>query len=166
MASVSKLNLACGREYLNGYINVDDCSMFPDCVVDKEANIKEMEMPLESVDEIRLSHFVMYTKPSELRPLLKRWFGWLTIGGKLEIESPDIKKICSKVANETDEWLIENHGLINIYGHEGTAPHVWGWYPESLLLELYDAGFKECQLGAGLKKRERDFRIIAIKHGK
>ncbi len=161
MASFSKLNLACGKEYLPGYWNVDDCSMWPDSKVDSIQDIITMKCDNNTIDEIRVSHFIMYTRPEELQPLLKRWYGWLKEGGKFVIESSDFRKLCEIVLNNVDN--VDSHGKTNIFGNPTTCPHRWGWSPDEVIFELYNAGFKECSLGRGEKKPDRDFKIIAIK---
>jgi len=162
MDSASKLNLACGKEYLDGYVNIDNCSMY-DCHVDLEADIRTMKWNENSLDEIRLSHFMMYVRPEEARVLFKRWFSWLKKGGVLDIETIDVQNVASIVAMGDGPSEINDYGLVNLFGTDRTGPHRWGWYRESLLTELYDAGFKTCRIRDGKKKPKRDFRVLAIK---
>lgn len=157
-----KLNLASGKEYFEGFINIDNGSMFPDSKLDININIFDLDYAENSISHIRLSHFVMYTRPHELKSLLQKFHSWLEIGGKMEIETADIKKICEAV-NDADLEKSYSHGLINLFGTETTSPHRWGWSPDTLMFVLYDAGFRECVLGRGEKKPERDFKVIAIK---
>ena len=57
-----KLNLASGQMYLEGYINVDNQSMYHGNMnVDKVADIFELEWEDNTVDEIILSHFAMHS---------------------------------------------------------------------------------------------------------
>lgn len=163
MDSYSKLNLACGLDYREGYINIDDLSMFPIAKVDIERNVYDIELPPESVSEVVLSHFIMYARPKELDGLLKKIHSWLIPGGKVDIESSNIRKVCEIVANSPDEEAVKRMGLINIFGHDDMPPHRWGWYPESVIYALYESGFKNCYFGQGRKKPERDFRVVGIK---
>ena len=56
-----KLNLASGQMYLDGYINVDNKSMYHgNMKVDKEADVFTLEWENNTVEEIILSHFEMY----------------------------------------------------------------------------------------------------------
>ena len=53
-----KLNLASGQMYLEGYINIDNMSMYDGSMkVDKQADIFTLEWEDNTVDEIILSHF-------------------------------------------------------------------------------------------------------------
>ena len=53
-----KLNLASGQMYLEGYINIDNASMYGgNMSVDKQADIFTLEWENNTVDEILLSHF-------------------------------------------------------------------------------------------------------------
>ena len=56
-----KLNLASGQMYLDGYINIDNMSMYNGSMkVDKQADIFTLDWEDNTVDEIILSHFAMY----------------------------------------------------------------------------------------------------------
>lgn len=159
----SKINLACGKEYLEGYYNVDDCSMWPDCKVDCNMNIFDIEIPSSSIEEIKVSHFIMYTRPNELKPLLQKWFDWLSVGGKLDIECIDVKKIAKIIGSNASQSIIDDWGLTNMFGNEETKGHKWGWSAKSLIPLLHQAGFSEVKVMKGTKKPNRDFRIIATK---
>jgi predicted SAM-dependent methyltransferase len=159
----TKLNLACGPDYREGYINIDNQSMFPDSRVDKTADIFTLDWELNSVDEIYVSHFVMYVRPEKIMGLLRKWHSWLKENGSLIIEAQDIKKMAQILINETNPSLIDSHALTNFYGNERTCPHQWGYYPESMGKALYKSGFSSCEYLNGDKKPERDFKIIAIK---
>jgi SAM-dependent methyltransferase len=158
-----KLNLACGPDYREGYINIDNQSMFPDSVVDKVADIFTLDWEPNSVDEIYVSHFVMYVRPEKLMGLLRKWHSWLKEGGSLIIEAQDIKKMAQILINETNPSLIDSQALTNFYGNERTCPHQWGYYPESMGMALYKAGFSHLEYRNGDRKPKRDFKIIAIK---
>lgn len=162
MEETKKINLACGNQYIEGFINIDDCSMF-DCKVDMKADIKTLEWNKNSLEEIRLSHFVMYLRPEELQPLLRKWCSWLKPQGILDIETSDIKKVSRIVASVSMPDIVHNHGLINLFGNEQTSPHRWGWSSQTLSLELYRSGFSSIKQSKQVKKTLRDFRLIAIK---
>lgn len=150
-----KLNLACGEDYREGYVNIDDCSMFPDCRVNKSADILTLDWELGSVDEILVLHFIMYTRPEELLPLLIKWRSWLKEGGKLIIETINLREV---LEHQSDEKL-----LIPLFGKPNTAPHRWAWSINSVVDLLDSVGFSETKPVAGEKNHIRDFRIIATK---
>ena len=111
-----KLNLGCGPIYLDGYVNIDDKSQFPNCKVDREANIFELEMEENSCDEIICSHIAMYImggqdseeEPNQMRILLQRWYSWLKPGGRLIMETSNLKKIAKYILDTTDPWDLQS----------------------------------------------------------
>lgn len=163
MEKVVKINLGSGIDYREGYTNVDNKLMFPDAKVDVISDIQDHFEPDNTVDEILLSHVVMYLRPSELRPLLFKWVGWLKEGGQLIIETADVKKLCRIVAESSDQDEVLNHGLINLFGTDKTGPHTWGWYPQILIQECLGIGFSDIYIEQGDKKPKRDFKLIATK---
>ena len=67
-----KLNLASGQDYREGYINIDNKSMYHGYMeVDHEADVLTMDWEENTVEEILLSHFAMYIGLHEMQPLLK-----------------------------------------------------------------------------------------------
>ena len=93
-----KLNLASGQMYLEGYINIDNASMYGgNMSVDKQADVFTLEWENNTVDEILLSHFAMYIPLQEMPVLLKRWYKWLKPGGKILIETGNVKAIAKEI---------------------------------------------------------------------
>lgn len=150
-----KLNLACGNDYRDGYINIDNGSMFPDSKIDIKADIKNLAYPEEYVDEILLSHIVMYFRPEELLPLFITLHSWLKIGGILKIETINLNEVLNHRSNEKL--------LIPLFGKPGTEPHKWAWTFTSLYALLQEAGFEEIEPEVAVKNPIRDFTIIATK---
>lgn len=158
-----KLNLGCGNDYREGYLNIDNGLMYPDAKVYMSADITKLEWDEDSVDEILLSHVLMYIRPDEMMILFKRWYGWLKKGGKLVVEQPNIRKIAQIIATETDPIHLDYFGLVNFFGKDNEPPHRWGYYPEGMAISLYKTGFSQCSYGEGIKKPNRDFKITATK---
>ncbi len=165
MEKTIKINLGSGKDYKEGYINVDNGLMFPDAKVDFVSDIQTFSTLDNSVDEILLSHVVMYLRPEELKPLLIKWRGWLKEGGKIVIETIDLSKVMKIVLenNELDPTKSNDYGLINIFGTTETGPHRWGYTERDLRWQLYKAGFLSNERQQGTKKPERDYILIAIK---
>lgn len=164
-AGASKLNLACGQDYLDGWINIDNNSMFPGSKVDLNKDILTLDWPENSVEEIRVSHFVMYTRPEELAPLLKRWYSWLKKGGKLEIETSNLDKLVDIVASNISQESVDDYGLTNLFGTLKTGPHRWAWSPTSLAnLVILNTDFDNLKVTEGRKKPSRDFLLTCIKN--
>lgn len=160
MEKTIKVNLGCGPDYKDGWVNVDND---PNCRLDICEDIIDFRLNNNSVDKILLSHVVMYLRPVELKQLLVRWHGWLKKGGELIIETSDFKKLAKIILEDSCPMTLYNFGLINIFGKGNHPPHRWGWTQEMLSIELYKAGFAELDYRKGEKIPERDYKIIATK---
>lgn len=87
-----KLHLGCGEKYLEGYVNID----FPPSEhsvltpkVDEYHDIRTLQYPENSVDEIRSHHLFEHFSRTDALKLLFRWRKWLKPEGTLVIETPD-----------------------------------------------------------------------------
>jgi hypothetical protein len=162
-----KLNLASGQMYLEGYINIDNASMYHGNMrVDKQADVFTLEWEKESVDEILLSHFAMYIGYKDMSSLLSRWYGWLKPGGKLIIETGNVKAVAKHILDNTDPNEINgSNGVMQLFGWETTAGHKWAWCPETLAQLMFEAGFNDLQSGDGHfhSNPVRDFLIVGTK---
>jgi hypothetical protein len=162
-----KLNLASGHMYLDGYINIDNKSMYNgNMKIDKEADIFTLEWENNTVDEIILSHFAMYIPYQEMGNLLKRWFGWLKKDSILLIETGNVKSIAKHILETNEPGEINGpNGVMQLFGWETTAGHKWAWCPETLGTLMYEAGFNSVEVGEGYfhQNPKRDFLIIGIK---
>jgi hypothetical protein len=162
-----KLNLASGQMYLDGYLNIDNKSMYYGQMrVDKEADVFTLEWENNVVDEIVLSHFAMYISFQEMKVLLKRWNGWLKNGGRLIIETGNLKAIAKHILESNDPNEINgSNGVKQLFGWETTAGHKWCWCPETLGHLMYEAGFSLVESGEGYfhSNPKRDFLIVGTK---
>ena len=167
MQSEVKLNLACGQMYLDGYINVDNKSMYHgNMKVDVVSDIFTMEWENNSVSEILLSHFAMYISYQEMSVLLKRWYNWLRRGGRLIIETGNVKSIAKTILDSNDPNIINGpNGVMQLFGWETTAGHKWAWCPETLNQLMLEAGFIDIGYGDGVyhSNPQRDFIIVGNK---
>ena len=164
---MKKLNLASGRMYLDGYTNVDNKSMWGgDFPVDLEADVKTLEQEVESVDEILLSHFMMYIDTLEAPVLFRKWYKWLKPGGTFIIETGDLKKIAATVLGSSDSEVINGtNGVMQLFGWDTTKGHTWAWCADTIVPLLEEVGFKVTDVrDGGLHNRpERDVIITAQK---
>ena len=96
-----KLNLGCGNEYKDGWVNIDvDKSVRTDICCDF-MNLKKYFKP-NSVDLIYMIHSISYLNLWESLLFFEDALDLLKKGGRLELEFPDIKK-CSKIIVEYDD---------------------------------------------------------------
>ena len=162
-----KLNLACGQMYLEGYINIDNKSMYHGNMnIDQIGDVFTLEWEKETVDEILLSHFAMYIPFNEMKTLLNRWYSWLKPQGKLIIETGNVKTIAQNILNTDNPKEINGpNGVMQLFGWETTAGHKWAWCPETLSSLMFEAGFKDVSVGDGHfhNNPQRDFLLVAIK---
>jgi hypothetical protein len=167
MQSGTKLNLACGQMYLDGYVNIDNKSMYHgNMKVDVVDDVFTMSWENNSVDEIVLSHFAMYISYQEMPVLLKRWYNWLNPDGRIIIETGNIKSVAKFILeNEDPNEINGNNGIRQLFGWETTAGHKWAWCPETLGDLMLKAGFSDIEFGEGYfhGNPQRDFLIVGKK---
>ncbi len=157
----TKLNLGSGELYMRGYINIDNRAEDDGSMrVDQEADVFELEWKPDSVDEVMVQHLAMYIGPDQMPELLKRWASWLKPGGKLVLETTDIRVICANLAKGDLEKQLKN-----LYGWGLSAGHKWGWCPETLYPLMRDVGLSIVSVEPGVSHNNptRDFRITAKK---
>lgn len=162
-----KLNLASGQMYLEGYINIDNKSMYHgNMKIDKQADVFTLEWKDNTVEEIILSHFAMYIGFKEMSILLSKWYGWLKPKGRIIIETGNVKFIAQHILdNESPDEINGPNGVMQLFGWETTAGHKWAWCPETLGKLMFDSGFKDVEVGDGYfhNNPKRDFLIVGTK---
>jgi len=170
---MKKLNLACGKLYLDGYINIDNKSQYPDCKVDIDADVFTLEFEENTIDEIIVSHFAMYImggqdsvdNPNQMRQQLTKWYSWIRPGGRIVMETANIKKVAEFILQCNDPWdLQSSKGLKQIFGWDNTYGHKWAWCPEILKPLFEEVGFKNVDIyEAMFHSKSRDFIISGDK---
>lgn len=142
-----RLHLGCGGVYLEGYRNID---LPPDqhgvqegIQPDEFADIRLLEYPPGSVQEIRLHHvFEHFDRPTALR-LLIDWYEWLEEGGRLVLETPDFEagvKRFMKRRFRSERGTVVRH----IFGSQEAAWafHADAWYEEKFRQVLGTLGYE------------------------
>ncbi|XOB40748.1 MAG: glycosyltransferase [Candidatus Nealsonbacteria bacterium] len=139
-----RLHLGCGEQYLEGYINID----FPPSrhtVISPKADvykdIRDLEYPEESVDEVRSHHLFEHFSKVEAIDLLLKWRKWLKTDGVLRIETPDFTKSISlfRIGNFSERMQLARH----IFGSQEAkwAYHKDYWDKQKFKFFLSKLGF-------------------------
>jgi glycosyltransferase involved in cell wall biosynthesis len=143
----TKLNVACGHDYQEGYINADlyAAEVYKDLKLDAIFDVQEIPYEDNCVDEIRALHVIEHFDFFTGQKVLKEWYRALKPGGKLLIETPDLMTTCKEFVECND-----NDFRVLLYGHFFAHPWVPGnvhkflFTEEQLRVELNWAGFKIC----------------------
>lgn len=121
-----KVNLGCGVEILEGYVNVD-VRQLPG--VDIVCDLKDLSQFEDgSWDECRMSHVIEHFTEAEARAILKQIFCKLKPGGRLEVYCPDAMTIAWYYIHE--ELSIKEFSRL-LFGNQA--------YPEELHKMASDA---------------------------
>lgn len=140
-----KLHLASGKDYREGYINVDLYQSNTDRV-DLIADIRKLPFDDNSVDEILALHVIEHFDFFEGQHVLNEWYRVLKPGGLLILETPDFLETCREFVNCSHARRLE------LYLHFFAAPWVDGQTHKFLFTEDQ----LKCQLGwAGFRSSKR-----------
>ena len=137
-----KLNLACGNDIREGYLNID---LYNDAA-DVKYDITDMKDFNNSVaDEILVYHIIEHFDVLQADAVLAEWFRVLKQNGIFKIETPDLFSTCKAFI----EWP-ENFRPF-LYGHmfaKAWLPgetHKFLYTEEELRKKLLTAGFKNIE---------------------
>lgn len=163
-----RLNLGAGGVDYSGHLSVD--------LYDKRAHIHmditKLDFDDNTVEEILASHVFEHLNPYHSIDILKNWLRVLKPGGKLVMEMPNIEELCKRFVTASTG---ERYGILNaIYGsvnttNEGgpdniTSPHLFGWWPQSTIDHLSNAGLVNIQImNEQIPHPESNFRVEAYK---
>lgn len=132
-----KLNIGCGKQYKEGFINID---VFDTTVADKIMPAHNLAFPSNSIDEIQAMQLIEHLGYINARYALAEWFRVLKPGGTLWIETPDIETAFRKYLNGTHSTKKEL--LSWIYGLDSQGMSHQLCFPDVLLEDLLrKAGF-------------------------
>ena len=82
-----KLNLACGEDYREGYVNID---VRTDCSVDLRCSVESLPYAAETVDEIVAQDILEHFPRSKTFDLLAEWRRVLRVRGQLNLRVPNM----------------------------------------------------------------------------
>lgn len=142
-----RLNLGCGDDRRDGYVNVDLRENVADIVCD----VRKLEHWADSeADEILALDILEHFPADQSRAILTEWHRVLRPGGLLEVRVPNLYRLCQLVVARTDMERWPAVGLLteNIYGGHKYGPegsldaHHTGWVPVALHQLLLEVGFR------------------------
>ena len=144
-----KLNLGCGTDKLDGWINIDSVKEFsPDLVHDITLPLPYKDQSVEEVlAQDLLEHFDKYMRYL----VFYEWTRVLRVGGKVTVQVPDFKKILFKYFkfgfnNFIDFIFGETLLCSKIYvSHFGN--HKWGYSQKSLksFIEVFGIQYRSIE---------------------
>jgi predicted SAM-dependent methyltransferase len=164
-----KLNLACGHDYRENYINIDiDINTKVDLFLDY-THIRD-KFKEEIIEEIIIIHAICYLSPLQAMCFFGDCYSLLISGGKLIIECPDLDKMI-KMYMETDNPGVKKEMTRCIMGFDlnednidGNFLHAkWAWTEKTLAETLTKIGFSVTIETPTMHNKERDLRVVAIK---
>lgn len=139
-----KMNLACGKRYAEGYVNVDLDAPKVDLLADlgsRASRARALEPYAGKCEEVLCIHFLEHLLPWEALPFLIDCRALLAPGGLLVLELPDLLKCCQNILNGERDQL----GMWGLYGDPGHLNpymlHRWAYTPKALASMLRQAGF-------------------------
>lgn len=115
-----KLNLGCGSDIIEGYLNIDIRPKNEKVRVGDFRNLTVLGIQNDSVEDILATNVLMYLKPSELEKTLTHWAEKLQKGGSLYIQSFDSKVMGDMMATNYETMEVLN---ALIYGPAGEPPY-------------------------------------------
>ena len=145
-----RLHLGCGENYLPGYLNIDyppDQHNVLRPKADAYYDITKLDYVDETVDEIRLHHVFEHFNRVTALAMLIRWQRWLTIGGNLHIETPDILE-SARTMISSDSYRTKMGVVRHIVGDQAAdwGYHVDQWFPERFERTLKALGFADIKV--------------------
>ncbi|MCB0310470.1 MAG: hypothetical protein KDD42_04510 [Bdellovibrionales bacterium] len=140
-----RLHLGCGENYFPEYVNIDyppDKHNVMLVKADLFADITQLLINANTVDEIRLHHvFEHFNRVTALAMLIK-WQMALKPGGKLHIETPDVEGCAQNLLADTT-WEVKMAAIRHLAGDQAGswAYHVDHWFPARFHHTLTELGF-------------------------
>jgi len=123
-----KLNLGCGLDKREGYVNIDSReSVKPDLVLDLEKNLLKMFRD-NSIDEMLMKDFLEHLSWRVIEVFLRECWRVLKRGGRVFIQTPNLEAIFKRVVLDPD------YKFGNLQGWKAISFWIYGEqnYPENL----------------------------------
>ena len=129
------LNLGCGNDVRDGWINVDKYND----LADVDWDFFKLPLKDNSVTAIACLDVLEHFSKFEVPILLKEWCRVLMPGGTLYLIVPDIIHACKCLIEDPENEIFLNY----IYGLQTTPGqfHKTGFTPKRILTPLFNTGF-------------------------
>ncbi len=184
-----RLNLGCGDDIKDGYVNVDFRPVHPGVVVADLASFP-WQWKDETVDEVLMYDFLEHFPYRSTMPMLNEVWRILKMGASVEIQVPDFEQcarailklspyicnVCEKVVGpfqerdclncKTNLDEVAKAGVRRLYGGQDYVGnfHQTTFTPELLEGLLHSAGFMNFEyLESDHQQRNWNFKVKAIK---
>ena len=135
-----RLNLGCGFDHREGYLNVDFQAFHdPDLIADA----RDLPMlPTGGYDEVVAQDVLEHLERQDVDPALREWARLLRPGGILVLRVPDVIGVARLLSGTRS---VEQHRLLvqNLFGTQAYTGdyHHCGFTELTLRASLHDAGF-------------------------
>ena len=170
-----KLHLGCGGVRWLDFINVD---LYPHdesrrdesrdgCIADVFADMRNLGLPDESIDEIFTSHTIDHLTRWEAVDMLRDWYRMLKPGGLVVIEAADFNRCVLWLFHPSrrKRELARNRFYGNQWDRIDYETHRYVWSVKELRGVLGDLGFRKVSVTHATLTHYpgRDMRVTAVK---
>jgi len=132
------LNLGCGNDIREGFINVDMFSDNPSVVY---MDIRKLPLPNETVDGIIASDVLEHFSHRDTEAILKEWSRVIKVGGEIVIRSPSLRKQAEMYLNGTWDADIASFMIFGGQSNPGDF-HCIGFDETTIRRYLHRVGLK------------------------
>jgi predicted SAM-dependent methyltransferase len=152
-----------------GYIH---CDIHSGDSVDYVCNAWEIPFKAETVDEVYARHVLEHLTFKDAQRTLKHWLCVLTVGGRIDINVPDLEKHIEQFSQSGDSPYVNfrvtnrDHAMAGFYGwqHNDRDIHKWGYTHTALCQLLQDTGFSSIKrIEDNSRSGHLNLRVIALK---
>ena len=156
-----KLNLGCGGNIKEGYLNVDQYVSAPSVI---HMDIFNLPIGNDAVDEIFTEHMLEHLSKYEVTLALKEWARVLKPDGKLVMNLPNLEWCLRQwlAKSEEERWGWQLDTIFGLQTHPGEF-HKTGFTEPRLHQLLTGAGFREIKINDYWSHEQSCFWIEASK---
>lgn len=144
MKEIVKLNLGCGTDKREGYVNIDSNVH---CIPNRIMDVRDLDYKDNEVDEILARDILEHIPIAQCGPTLTKWFNILKPKGKIIIQVPNLRFLAEKIRDTKDpeKLIIWMKRIFGGQDHPGNF-HNNGFTPEIFKYLLEKIGFKKIKI--------------------